>query len=175
MSDNLFQKTIPGYSLPTFVDNEEDQRNIIMQRHTSFLAGHHGRFRTYGPIARDFVWPEMRKMIYNFVDSCVICQQSKIRRNKPQGLLKPLPVPSRPWKNIAMDFITGFPVSNGFDAILVVVDRFSKMVHLVPCTKSLNAEGLCDLVVHKVIRYHGLPDSIVSDRGPQFISQFWNL
>ena len=58
-----------------------------------------------------------------------------------------------------MDFISGFPVSNGFDAILVVVDRFSKMVHLIPCVKTLNAEGLCDLVIHNVVRYHGLPAS----------------
>ena len=73
-----------------------------------------------------------------------------------------------------MDFISGFPVSKGFDAILVVVDRFSKMVHLIPCGTSINAEGLCDLVVHNVVRYHGLPDTVVSDRGPQFVSEFWN-
>lgn len=73
-----------------------------------------------------------------------------------------------------MDFIGGLPISNGFDSILVVVDRFSKMTHLILCMKTLNAEGLCDLVVHNVVRYHGFPDSVVSDRGPQFVSQFWN-
>ncbi len=166
--------TIPGHSVLTFVDNENDQRKIMFQRHCSLLAGHHGRFRTHELISRDFVWPGMRKMIYEFVDSCVICQQAKIRRTKGVGLLQPLPIPSRPWKNISMDFICGFPESGGNDAILVVVDRFSKMVHLIPCMNSLNAEGLCDLVVHNVVRYHGLPDSIVSDRGPQFVSDFWN-
>lgn len=104
-------------------------------------------------------------MIYKYVDSCVVCQQAKVRRSKPVGLLQPLPVPSRPWKDISMDFISGFPTSNEFDAILVVVDRFSKMVHLIPCVKSLNAEGLCDLAVNNIVRYHGLPDTVVSDRG----------
>jgi transposase InsO family protein len=73
-----------------------------------------------------------------------------------------------------MDFIGVFLISNGFDSILVVVDRFSKMTHLIPCLKTLNAEGLCDLAVHNVVRYHGLPDSVVSDRGPQFVSEFLN-
>lgn len=164
---------ISGYSVPTFVAKEVDQRKIILQRHGSVLAGHHGRFRTHELIARDFVWPGMRKMIYDYVDSCVVCQQAKIRRSKDVGLLQPLPIPSRPWKDISMDFISGFPESNGYDAILVVVDRFSKMVHLIPCVKTLNAEGLCDLVVHNVVRYHGLPDTVVSDRGPQFVSEFW--
>ena len=131
--------TIPGHSIPTFVAKDVDQMRIIHQRHCSLLAGHHGRIRTYDLIARDFVWPGMRKMIYSYVDSCVICQQAKVRKSKDVGLLRPLPVPSRPWKDISMDFISGFPVSKGFDAILVVVDRFSNMVHLIPCMTFLNA------------------------------------
>jgi hypothetical protein len=88
--------TIPGYSVPTFISKEVDQRRIILQRHNSVLVGHHGRFRTYELIARDFVWPGMRQMIYAYVDLCVICQQAKIKRSKEVGLLQPLPIPSRP-------------------------------------------------------------------------------
>ena len=165
--------SVKNYSLPTFIAKEEDRIKVILQRHNSVLAGHHGRSKTFELIARDFVWPGMRKMIYDYVDSCAICQQSKSRRRKPYGLLTPLPIPSRPWKDISMDFITKLPMSGGFDSVLVVVDRFSKMSHFIPCVESLNAEELCDLVIKQVVRYHGLPDSIVSDRGPQFVSKFW--
>ena len=72
-----------------------------------------------------------------------------------------------------MDFITKLPLSNGYDSVLVVVDRFSKMSHFVPCVESLNAESLCKLFFENIVRLHGLPDSIVSDRGPQFVSIFW--
>ena len=76
-----------------------------MLRHCSSLAGHTGRVKTHDFVARDFVWSGMRKMIYEFVDSCAICQQAKIRRAKDVGLLQPLSVPSRPWRNIGLDFI----------------------------------------------------------------------
>ena len=165
--------SVKNYSLPTFIAKEEDRIKVILQRHNSVLAGHHGRSKTFELIARDFVWPGMRKMIYDYVDACAICQQSKSRRRKPYGLLTPLPIPSRPWKDISMDFITKLPKSGVFDSVLVVVDRFSKMSHFIPCVESLNAEELCDLVIRQVVRYHGLPDSIVSDRGPQFVSKFW--
>ena len=65
------------------------------------------------------------------------------------------------------------PLNNNFDSILVVVDRFSKMTHFIPCSESINAENLAKLFIENIVRYHGLPDNIVSDRGPQFISTFW--
>lgn len=157
----------------TSVLDESEQINIIIQRHNSLFAGHPGRAKTFALISRDFVWPKMREMIYKYVDSCVVCQQTKTRRQKPLGLLKPLPISSRPWKDISMDFITKLPLSLNFDSILVVVDRFSKMTHFIPCVEALNAEALSHLIINNIIRLHGLPDSIVSDRGPQFVSSFW--
>jgi len=71
-----------------------------------------------------------------------------------------------------MDFITKLPISNNFDSIFVVVDRFSKMTYFVPCNETVNAENLARLFIDNIVRYHGLPDNIVSDRGPQFISIF---
>ena len=94
-------------------------------------------------------------------------------RRRPFGLLHPLPIPDGPWKSISLDFIVDLPPSEGFDAILTVVDRFTKMAHFIPCTKTTNSEETANMVMREVFRHHGLPDDIISDRGPQFISKFW--
>ena len=150
-----------------------EQFEIIKARHNSVFAGHSGRHRTFELVARDFSWPGMRKQIYDFVDSCAICQKVKVSRQKAGGLLKPLEIASRPWSDISMDFIVGLPVSNGFDSILVVVDRFSKMSHFFAVNESINASTLARLLMDQVVKLHGIPESIVSDRGPQFNSLFW--
>ena len=157
---------------PRFVESESERIQIILQRHNSVFSGHPGRAKTFALVSCDFTWPGMREMIYKYVDSCVVCQQTKASRRKPLGLLTPLPVASSPWKCISMDFITKLPLSNSFDSILVVVDRFSKMTHFIPCSETINAEALAKLFIENFVRYHGLPDNIVSDRGPQFISIF---
>lgn len=74
-----------------------------------------------------------------------------------------------------MDFVTKLPVSDGFDSILVVVDKFSKMTHFIPCMEAIDAEGVAKLIMKNIVRLHGLPNSIVSDRGPQFVSKFWKI
>ena len=72
-----------------------------------------------------------------------------------------------------MDFIVDLPPSNIFDCICVIFDRFSKMTHFVPCKKTITSEDTVKLFIDNIYRYHGLPDDIVSDRGPQFVSKFW--
>jgi len=91
----------------------------------------------------------------------------------PYGTLRPLPVPARPWQHISVDFVTGLPPSKGYDAICVFVDCLTKQRHLLPCTTTITAEGLADLFCDRIFRYHELPETIVSDRGPQFASRFW--
>ena len=85
----------------------------------------------------------------------------------------PIPTPDRPWIHISMDFITDLPLSNGFDSILVVVDYFTKMGHFLATNKTCTAFQLAELLIPNLFRLHGLPDKIVSDRGPQFVSKFW--
>ena len=94
-------------------------------------------------------------------------------RHHPYGLLQPLPIPKKPWQSISLDFITDLPLSKGYDCILSVVDPFTKMSQFLPCTKTINSEDTADLVMREIFRHHGLPDDIISDRGPQFISKFW--
>jgi len=100
-------------------------------------------------------------------------QRIKPRRHAPHGTLLLLPIPDRPWQDIYLDFVVGLPESDRFDAIWVVVDRLSKQHHFVPCTSTITAEGLARLFLDHVFKLHGLPDSIISDRGPQFASHFW--
>jgi len=79
-------------------------------------------------------------------------------------------IPEKVWTHISADFITKLPLAQGYDAILVVVDRFMKMVHFVPTTERTSAEGLAQLFRDNIWKLHGLPDSIISDRGPQFMA-----
>lgn len=166
-------KTITDQHYKQTVQDKEEQLSIMKTRHSNLAAGHFGRMRTYEAVSRDFYWPKMRKDIENFVDSCIICQKIKASRKKQFGKLMPLPIASGPWKSIALDFIVKLPVSNGFDSILVVVDRFSKMSHLIPCNETIDAPQTVDLLMKNVFKLHGLPMDMVSDRGPQFTSKFW--
>jgi len=88
-------------------------------------------------------------------------------------LLKPLELPHWTWDSISTDFITALPMSNGKDALWVIIDRLTKMGHFVACQGTMNPEDLADLFLRQVIRPHGLPSSIVSDRGSLLTSDFW--
>jgi len=170
---SLKLKTISEQPIKQDVLNKEEQVIIMKTRHSNLTAGHFGRMRTYEAIKRDFYWPKMRQDINDFVDSCVTCQKIKASRKREFGKLMPLPIASGPWKSIALDFIVKLPISNGFDSILVVVDRFSKMCHLIPCNETIDAPQTADLLLKNVFKLHGLPMDMVSDRGTQFTSKFW--
>ena len=170
--DSLHNITNLGNKLE--VIDLDKQIEIMRTRHSNLASGHFGRQRTFELINRDFYWNGMRRDIYKFVDSCVVCQKTKSSRKKVFGKLMPLPIPSGPWKSISLDFIVKLPISEGFDSILVVVDRFSKMCHLIPCKESIDAPQTVDLLLRNVVKHHGLPMDMVSDRGTQFTSKFWS-
>ena len=151
-----------------------DKLNILKSRHDSPAAGHFGIRKTLDLIKRDFKWKGMKMDVIEYVKACQICQQAKSSRHLPYGLLSPLPIPSRPWSSLSMDFITKLPESRGYDSILVVVCRFSKMCHCLPIKESITAEDLAKLFLKEIFRIHGLPDDIVTDRGSIFVSKFWN-
>uniref|UniRef100_A0A3P9JS16 Gypsy retrotransposon integrase-like protein 1 n=1 Tax=Oryzias latipes TaxID=8090 RepID=A0A3P9JS16_ORYLA len=146
---------------------------VIKWGHCSRLACHPGVTRTIFLVGQRFWWPTMTSDIRAFVSSCPACASAKVPRRPPAGLLRPLPVPSRPWSHIAVDFITGLPNSRGFSVILTIVDRFSKLAHAVPLQKLPTAKELAEVMSRNVFRLHGLPANIVSDRGPQFVAEFW--
>nr|KYP32740.1 Retrotransposable element Tf2 [Cajanus cajan] len=104
-------------------------KQILHEFHSSLLRGHAGFTRTLACISAQFHWKGMHKDIKEFVQTCLVCQQAKVANTLPAGLLQPLPIPDQVWDDLAMDFITGLPLSHGFTVILVVIDRLSKYAH----------------------------------------------
>ena len=118
-------------------------------------------------------WSNMKTDVVNFVGTCNICQKNQPSYQKTAGLLEPLPIPTEPWESIAMDFIVGLPKSSGYDSILVVVDRFSKMACFIPTKTTVTARDVADLIFANVIRHWGMPKNMLSDRDPKFVAKFW--
>ena len=115
----------------------------------------------------------MREYIKNYCKSCTTCMRAKPQRHKPYGTLQQLPIPPRPWESISMDFIETLPMSGDYNAILVIVDRFSKQSIFIPTTNECSSEDLAQLFVLHVFSKHGVPSHVTSDRGPEFISRFF--
>ena len=156
-----------------YIPNDDLRLQVLKQLHDNPSAGHFGIAKTVEMVSRNFWWPQMRKFIAHYVLTCD-CNRSKAPRNKPHGLLQPLPVPERPWVDLSTDFIVELPPSAGYNAISVWVDRLTKMAHFIPCHTTITADGLAAVFRDNIFRLHGLPSTIVSDRGPQYISRFWD-
>jgi hypothetical protein len=135
--------------------------------------GHEGVHRTLHRLRRDFHFPNMRRLVQEFVKACVTCQQYKSDHLRPAGLLQSLPVSSAVWADIGIDFIEALPKVQGKTVILSVVDRFSKYCHFIPLAHPYTAETVANAFFTDVVRLHGVPQSIVSDRDPVFTSAFW--
>jgi hypothetical protein len=147
--------------------------HLLQQHHDVPAAGHPGRSKTLEYLCQNYTWPKMRTDIDRYTHNCHTCQCTKPSRHAPFGVLRPLPIPDRPWQDISMDFVTGLPWSNGCYAIWVVVDHLTKEQHLVPCRMDVDAKELANLFIAHIFRLHGLPLTIISDRGPQFAALFW--
>ncbi|KAF8755411.1 hypothetical protein RHS01_05099 [Rhizoctonia solani] len=149
-------------------DWEED---LLWEFHNSPLAGHPGQQRTLELLSCNYWWPGMKSSAKEWVKCCPTCQANCCAHN-PVIALKPLEVPPFPFHTISYDFITGFPKSEGHDAILVVVDLFSKLGHFIPTSKKVSAKGLADLFVSHIWKLHGLPVKTISDWGTSFTGKF---
>ena len=154
-------------------DHDELRLHIIQNHHSTPAFGHPGRAKTLELIQREYYWQTMRKDVDRFVRNCEPCRRSRTVRHSPFGLLRQPPIPRAPWQDISMDFVVGLPWSEGFNAIWVVVDRLTKQRHLIPCRGDVDAKDLADLFLQWIFRLHGLPETIISDRGTQFASHFW--
>ena len=147
---------------------------LLHECHDAPMSGHLGKDKTTEQVKRRFYWPGMDDEIQQYVRSCDACQRNKPSQQATPGLLQPLPIPSHPWQQVSMDLITQLPKSRaGHDAIVVFVDKLTKMVHFAATKTEVTAPQLSQIFWATVVRQHGLPSSILSDRDPRFTGHFW--
>ena len=147
---------------------------LLREAHDIAVSGHVGVTRTAELLTRAYYWPKLHNDVKDYVTSCLVCQSNKARSQLLAGLSQPIPHPARRWDQVSMDLIILLPRSkNGYDAIIVVVDKYSKMIHCIPTTTTVTAPLLAKLFFDNVVRLHGLPSSIISDRDSRFTSSFW--
>jgi hypothetical protein len=145
----------------------------LKECHDGPLAGHGHAKRTTTFLKKSYYWPNLKDDAEEYVKTYLTCQQNWTFNKKQAGLLQPLPILEAPWESVSMDFMVSLPLSKGFDAIMVVVDRFSKMAHIIPIMESAIAQEMGRLFFTHVFKHHGLPKDIVSDRNPKFTTKFW--
>lgn len=175
--DSSGEDVIPDESEDSLIEVTDDSKKLLItkMRHDSVLAGHFGVEKTLALIKRDYTWKGIRSYVKEYVKSCE-CKRNKVAKHKPFGLLTKMSFSTKPWSQLSLDFVVKLPLSNGFDAQLVVCDRgFTKGAHFIGTTGSIDAKGVANLLFKHVFRYHGLPDNIISDRGPAFVSEVWKF
>lgn len=157
---------------------ENLRQTLLKLYHDDPLAGHFGKNRTTELLKRKFHWVNLKNDVEEYIKGYAICQGAIAPRYRPYSKLENLPIPPRPFAELTMDFITGLPEAifqlETVDAILVVVDRFTKYCLFFPVSKTINAAELAELFHNKVELKFGPPDGIVSDRGSVFTSKFWS-
>ena len=149
---------------------------LLQEIHDQPSAGHPGVNQTVDLIHRHYYWPGHVATVKQYIHNCHHCQRSKAPWDSTNGLLTPLSIPDQCWQDISMDFITGLPLSEDYNAICTIIDRLSKERHYVPCYSEDGGtftEEVVQIMLWNVYCLHDLPSSIVSDRGPQFISTLW--
>ncbi|KAK1618755.1 hypothetical protein QYE76_024272 [Lolium multiflorum] len=144
------------------------------EAHDTLYSIHPGGTKMYQDLKEQFWWHGMKREIGSYIAKCDICQRVKAEHQRPAGLLQPLQIPEWKWDSVGMDFITGLPKSSkGNDSIWVVVDRLTKVAHFIPVKTTYQGPKLAELYISRIVTLHGTPKSIVSDRGSQFTSRFW--
>lgn len=152
----------------------ELRTRLLRECHDTPLGGHLGKDKTTEQLKRRFYWPGMDADVLRYVTSCDECQRNKPSQQATPGLMMPLPIPAHAGQVWSMDLITALPRSrSGHDAIVVFVCKFSKLVHYVACLTAVSAVQLAQLFLANVVRLHGLPEGIISDRDPRFTANFW--
>ena len=152
--------------VPQLTDLREE---ILKEFHSSRFVVHPGGTKMYQDLRRQYYWSGMKRHVGDFVRRCLTCQQVKAEHKKPAGLLQPLEVAEWKWELVTMDFVTHFPwTPRGHDAVWVIVDRLTKSAHFLLVGMTFTLERLCRLYIREIVRLHGVPVSIVSDRDPRF-------
>src|SRR6266542_3373733 len=150
------------------------RETILREAHESAYSIHPGSTKMYQDLKEHYWWCGMKRDIAEYVALCDTCQRVKAEHQRPAGLLQPLKVPEWKWEEISMDFVVGLPrTQSGYDSIWVIVDRLTKVAHFIPVKESYQGPKLAELYMTRIVCLHGVPKKIVSDRGTQFTSRFW--
>ena len=156
------------------------QIELISKHHDNLLVGYFGIEKTCEFIAQKYYWPTLCHNVKDYIKGFNVCLALKAVRYKLYGDLQSLPVLAHRWKDLLIDFIMDFPVStnwkeDSYNLILVIVNQLAKMVYYNPVKVTINTPGLAKIIIDVVVKYHGLPDSIVNDQESLFTSKFWSL
>jgi hypothetical protein len=147
---------------------------ILREAHDSAYSIHPGSIKMYKDLKTHYWWYGMKRDIAEYVSLCDTCQRVKAKHQRPAGLLQPLKIPDWKWEEIGMDFIVGLPRTQvGYDSIWVIVDRLTKVAHFIPVKTAYSGAKLAKLYMSRIVCLHGVLKKIVSDRGSQFTSKFW--
>ncbi|CAA0837975.1 Unknown protein, partial [Striga hermonthica] len=150
------------------------RKEILTEAHTTPYLAHPGSKKMYHDLKRSFWWQGLKRDVADFVNKCLTCQQVKAEHQSPIGLLRPPPIPKWKWEELSMDFITVLPRSSEHhDAIWVMVDRLTKVAHFLPVSMNMSLDKLAEIYTRGIVRLHGVPVTIVSDKDPRFTSRFW--
>ena len=146
---------------------------VLRELHVGGCSGYLGRDKTLALVEDRFFWPCLKIDVARVCELCRVCQLAKGQK-KNTRLHLPLPIPHEPWQDLSMDFVLGLPkTARRVDSISVVVDRFSKMAHFIPCANTADERKVATLFFKEIVRLRGLPKNIVSDRDTKFMSFFW--
>ncbi|KAK8510296.1 hypothetical protein V6N12_073367 [Hibiscus sabdariffa] len=156
-------------------DNCELRRTILTEAHSSPFSMHPGSTKMYRDLKDEYYWVGLKKDVAEFVSKCMVCQRVKAEHQFPSRLLQPLKIPEWKWERITMDFVTGLPLTpSKKNSVWVIVDRFTKCAHFLPVHTTDTADKLAELYIREIVRLHGVPKSIVSDRDSKFTARFWD-
>jgi hypothetical protein len=155
-----FQLCIPNFST---------RENLLKEKHSGALVGHFGHDKTFSQLNSFYYWLGMREEVKKFVRKCKICQYAKGNKKK-HWIVSTISYSSRPWDVICMDFMLGLPrTQRGSDSIFLVVDRFSKMAHFIPCQKTNDATHIENLFFKEVVILHGFPRVLFQTEIPNLL------
>ena len=154
--------------------SDELRRRILDEAHHSKLSIHPGRKKMYHDLRHLYWWSNMKQDITKYITECDTCGRVKADHMRTPGFLQPLPIPVWKWEDISMDFVVGLPLtSKGYDSIWVIVDRLTKSTHFPLVDTRYSAKKYAKLYFDQIVTLHGVPLTIISDRGSVFVSCFW--
>ena len=157
------------------VTNDSELKKVILEEaHSGSFAMHPGSTKMYQDLKVSYWWFGMKRDVSEFVSKCIVCQKLKAEDQVPSGLLQPIRILEWKWDRITMDFVVGLPLTGRkHDSVWVVVDRLTKSTHFLPVRIDYSLDKLAELCISEIVRLHGIPISIISNRDPRFTSRFW--